>query len=55
MLWQYIEIFNDGNGKPFVNLSDRAREVFDEMKATGISLSLSHCKNHAVAYAVIEA
>lgn len=53
--WKDIEILNDVNGKPFVNLSDRAREVFEEMKATGISLSLSHCKNYAVAYAVIEA
>lgn len=52
--WKDIEVRNDGNGKPYVILSDRAREIFEEMQGKGISLSLSHCKHYAVAYAVIE-
>ena len=52
--WKDMEILNDPKGKPYVVLHERARELFEEMKARGISLSLSHCKSYAVAYAVIE-
>lgn len=52
--WRDIEILNDVNGRPYVVLSDRAKVRFDEIKAEEISLSLSHCRNYAVAYAVIE-
>lgn len=53
--WKDIEILNDDNGKPYAVLSDNARNIFDKMKGLGISLSLSHCKRYAVAYAVLEA
>ncbi len=52
--WRDIEILNNGNGKPYVVLSSGSKEIFGKMKGKGISLSLSHCKSHAVAYAVIE-
>ena len=52
--WKDIEIINGEAGKPFVNLSDGAKEIFEEMKGISVSLSLSHCKHYAVAYAVIE-
>jgi len=52
--WRDIEIRNDQQGKPFAVLSERAGEIFEEMNARGISISLSHCKEYAVAYAVIE-
>ena len=52
--WRDMEILNDPQGKPYVVLADRAREIYEEMNARGISLSLSHCRNYAVAYAVIE-
>lgn len=52
--WKDIEILNDQYGKPYVLLSGRALELFREMNAEGISLSLSHSENHAVAYAVIQ-
>ena len=55
MKWTDIEIVNDEQGKPHVNLYDRAKEIFDEMSGIAISLSLSHSKEHAIAYAVIEA
>lgn len=52
--WVDMEILNDGNGKPFVRLSGETREIFDRLNATDISVSLSHCGDYAVAYAVIQ-
>jgi holo-[acyl-carrier protein] synthase len=52
--WKEIEISNNESGKPFVILSGKANKLFDEINGAGISLSLSHCKNYAVAYVVIE-
>ena len=52
--WKDIEVLRDESGKPYIVLSCRAKELFEEMKAIEISLSLSHCDNYAVAYAVIE-
>jgi holo-[acyl-carrier protein] synthase len=52
--WKDIEIVNDADGKPHVELSDKGKEFFNELNASGISLSLSHCKSYAAAYAVIE-
>jgi len=52
--WKDMEILNDPQGKPYVVLSEKAREIYEEMNAKGISLSLSHCKSYAVAYAIIE-
>ncbi|NJD03385.1 MAG: holo-[acyl-carrier-protein] synthase [Ruminiclostridium sp.] len=52
--WKDMEILNDPHGKPYVILTEKAGEIYEEMKAKGISLSLSHCSNYAVAYAVIE-
>jgi holo-[acyl-carrier protein] synthase len=52
--WRDIEIVNDKAGKPHVVLAEKAREKFEELKGIGISVSLSHCKSYAVAYAIIE-
>jgi holo-[acyl-carrier protein] synthase len=52
--WKDIEILNDEHGKPYVVLADRAKEIYEEMRGSGISISLSHCKHYAVAYVVIE-
>jgi holo-[acyl-carrier protein] synthase len=52
--WKHIEIGNDERGKPVVSLSHRALEIFMEMDAKSIDISLSHCSTYAVAYAVIE-
>lgn len=52
--WKDIEVANDSNGRPYVILSGKAKEFFDNMKAKDISLSLSHCESHAVAYVIIE-
>jgi len=55
MGWKDIEVLNDEMGKPYVILKGIAREVYDRLNGRGISLSISHCAQFAVAYAVIEA
>ena len=45
--WKDIEIINDENGKPFINLYKQFAESFD------IDISLSHIKNYACASVVL--
>lgn len=52
--WKDIEIAKDISGRPYVILKGNAKALFEEMKGINISLSLSHCKEYAVAYAVLE-
>lgn len=49
-----IEIVNDERGRPLVELTEKARERFEELNGIRVSVSLSHCKNYAVAYAILE-
>lgn len=44
--WKDIEILNDEKGKPFVSLHINVENL------ESIDISLSHCKEYAVAYAV---
>ena len=44
--WQDFEILNDKNGQPYVNLGFKIENLED------INISLSHCKEYAVANAV---
>lgn len=53
--WQQVEILNDDKGKPYVVLSGNAREIYGALGGKSIDISLSHCGEFAVAYAVIEA
>ncbi len=48
-----IEILNDAGGKPYVKLYGRAKSFYESLGATGISISLSHCREYAVAYVAI--
>lgn len=50
-----IEILNNESGKPYAVLSSRAKEVYAGLGARSMDISVSHCKDYAVAYAVIEA
>ena len=45
--WKQIEVLNDEEGRPFVNLLKEGLEVTD------IDISISHCKTYAVASVVI--
>jgi holo-[acyl-carrier protein] synthase len=52
--WKQVEILNNDKGKPYVVLSGIAREIFGTIGGRSIDISLSHCGEFAVAYAVIE-
>lgn len=48
-----IEILNDKLGKPYVILHGGTKDYYQSLCASGISISLSHCKEYAVAYVAI--
>lgn len=45
--WKEIEILNDENGRPYVNL------LKEGLEGINIDISISHCKTYAVASVVI--
>ncbi len=47
-----IEILSDASGKPKVHLYGKAQHQAEEAGLDGISISLSHCKDYAVACAI---
>jgi holo-[acyl-carrier protein] synthase len=53
--WKQIEVLSNELGKPYVVLSRRALELFNEMGGKSMDISLSHCNEYAVAYVVIDA
>lgn len=48
-----IEIVRDEKGKPIVVLSDSAREIWRTYPSMDFILSISHCKEYAVATAIL--
>ncbi len=50
--WKDIEIINSENGKPEVRLFGKFAEYISDGKS--IKISLSHEKNYAIAFAVLE-
>jgi holo-[acyl-carrier protein] synthase len=48
-----IEILNDDLGKPILKLHGRAKAYYASLGASGISITLSHCREYAVAYVAI--
>jgi len=48
-----IEVLRDKLGKPIVKLSDKIYELLD-IKEFNIHISISHSKENAIAYAVME-
>lgn len=53
--WKHIEVVNDEKGKPHAVLTSKAKEIYDVMGARSMDISVSHCGEYAIAYAVIEA
>lgn len=51
--WKDVEIVNDQWGKPFVNTHGRVKEIVKERGIKAISITLSHCRDYAVACAQI--
>jgi holo-[acyl-carrier protein] synthase len=50
--WQDVEVIGDRRGKPFVRLSGRAAERAEELELTEWAVSLSHTREHAIAFVV---
>lgn len=48
-----IEIQHDHYGCPGFHFSGRLKEIFTEQGITGVSLSISHCRTHAIAVTII--
>lgn len=54
MKWTDISIENDSLGKPGITLYGKTLEYFKEKKLERIHLSISHTKEYAVAFVIIE-
>jgi holo-[acyl-carrier protein] synthase len=52
--WRDIEVLNNRQGAPVVSLNAGAREVCEKAGIRTMHLSISHCRSHAVAYAIAE-
>ena len=49
-----IEILADATGKPRVKLYGRAQHQADDIGLSSLAISLSHCREYAVAFAIGE-
>ena len=52
--WQEVEVVGDMRGKPLVRLHGRAAERADELGLVEWAVSLSHTREHAVAFVVAQ-
>lgn len=52
--WQDMTVVNDELGKPSLELSGRAREIFNQRSLSMLHLSYSHDGDYAIATVVLE-
>jgi holo-[acyl-carrier protein] synthase len=52
--WRDVEVRHKRGGAPTIRLQGGAREVFEQSGITRMHISISHCRSHAVAYAIAE-
>ena len=52
--WQDLEILNDERGKPVMNITGTALQTFEKIGGKTIHLSVSHEKNYATAFVILE-
>ncbi len=52
--WKDIEILNENNGAPYVNLHGKALELFKKLGLKNIHISLSHSQNYGMAVCILE-
>jgi holo-[acyl-carrier protein] synthase len=50
--WQDIEVHNEPGGKPLIRIGGIAREHCERLRISEMHISISHCRSHAVAYAM---
>lgn len=51
--WQDIEVLNDKSGRPYICFHGSAKELKTKQKINDVILSMAHCKDHAVANAIL--
>jgi holo-[acyl-carrier protein] synthase len=52
--WRDVEIRHKPGGAPTIALRGGAKEVFEHSGAKAMHISISHCRSHAIAYAIAE-
>ncbi|MDR3110987.1 MAG: holo-ACP synthase [Planctomycetaceae bacterium] len=50
--WRDVEITNEPSGRPIVKLTGGAKTIADTKNITEIKVTISHCPDYAVAFAV---
>jgi holo-[acyl-carrier protein] synthase len=50
--WRDIEVRNEPGGTPSILLGGGAREACERLKVARVMISISHCRTHAMAYAM---
>ncbi len=50
--WTEMEVQNLASGKPIMQLSGKAAEVAQEIGVARVLISISHTRQHAIAYAI---
>lgn len=53
--WREIAVQHDQNGAPFIKVSDKVEQFLRERQVTRIHLSISHCRDYAIAQVILEA
>lgn len=49
-----IEVLHDEKGKPYIRLHNYAKQLFEDMGGKKIFVSISHTKENAIAFVVID-
>ena len=52
--WRDVEVIGDARGKPLIHLYGRAAERAGELGLTEWAISLSHTREHAIAFVVAQ-
>jgi holo-[acyl-carrier protein] synthase len=52
--WRDVEVIGDSRGKPLIHLYGRAAERAGELGLTEWAISLSHTREHAIAFVVAQ-
>jgi holo-[acyl-carrier protein] synthase len=52
--WRDVEVRNKVGGAPTVALRGGAKEVLERSGISHMHISISHCRSHAIAYAIAE-
>ena len=51
--WRDIEVLPDADGRPVATLRGGAKEIADRLGVEQTFVTISHCRTHATAYAVL--